>query len=182
MVIRGHYVGLPLSQLESIRTQLLSALDSMRQGKTFSEVDMGGKMGKKQLLSYSEVVHDLKEVQHALKVELPEVYGKSIKRLIPNFNTPTIPPINGFFVTGASKLTGGIVSDGLYEFQKGRSHLTLQYNYYMHSDTLSQLAKDTEGVWGLYGGAGARYDVMSGASDVPSGSKNTYWENIEVGR
>ena len=182
MVIRGHYVGLSLTQLESIRTQLLSALESMRQGKTFSEVDMGGKMGKKQLLSYSEVVHDLKEVEYALKKELPEVYGKPVKRLIPNFNTPSKPPANGFFVTGASKLTGGIVSDGLYEFQKGRSHITYQYNYYMHSDTLSQLAKDADGVWGLYGGAGVRYDVMNGLTEVPVGRSDAYWENIEVGR
>ena len=86
MVIRGHYVGLPISDLENIRTQLLKGLEDLREGKTFSEVDMGGKMGKKMLLTYGEVVHDLREVQYALKVELPEVYGKAVKRLVPNFN------------------------------------------------------------------------------------------------
>ena len=86
MIIRGHYVGLPLADLENARTQLFSALELARKGARFSEVDMGGKMGKKDLMSYSEIVHELKEVDYALKKALPDVYGKSVRRLIPNFN------------------------------------------------------------------------------------------------
>jgi hypothetical protein len=86
MVIKGHYLGLPLADLESARTQLFAALESARKGNRFSEVDMGGKMGKKALLSYNEIVHELKEVEYALKKALPDVYGKPIKRLVPNFN------------------------------------------------------------------------------------------------
>jgi hypothetical protein len=86
MVIRGHYVGLPVSDLNSIRDQLLQSLEKARLGSRFEEVDMGGKMGKKALLSYNEIVHELKEVEHALKKAMPEVYGRSIKRLVPNHN------------------------------------------------------------------------------------------------
>lgn len=86
MVIKGHYLGLPLADLEKARTQLFEALESARKGNRFSEVDMGGKMGKKALLSYNEIVHELKEVEYALKKAFPDIYGKPIKRLIPNFN------------------------------------------------------------------------------------------------
>jgi len=86
MVIKGHYLGLPLADLEKARTQLFEALESARKGNRFSEVDMGGKMGKKELLTYNQIVHELKEVEYALKKALPEVYGKPIKRLVPNFN------------------------------------------------------------------------------------------------
>lgn len=87
MVIKGHYLGLPVADLEKARTQLFEALESARKGNRFSEVDMGGKMGKKALLSYNEIVHELKEVEYALKKQFPEIYGKPIKRLIPNFNS-----------------------------------------------------------------------------------------------
>jgi len=86
MVIKGHYIGLPTADLQRIRDQLFEALEQARKGSRFAEVDMGGKMGKKALLSYQEIVQELKEVEVALKKALPDVYGKSVKRLIPNYN------------------------------------------------------------------------------------------------
>jgi len=86
MVIKGHYVGLPLADLQNIRDQLFVALEQARKGSRFSEVDMGGKMGKKALLSYQEIVHELKEVEWALKKIMPELYGRQVKRIVPNYN------------------------------------------------------------------------------------------------
>lgn len=86
MVIKGHYVGLPLTDLEKARSQLFEALEGARKGNRFSEVDMGGKMGKKALLTYNEIVHELKEVEYALKKALPDVYGRPLKRIVPNYN------------------------------------------------------------------------------------------------
>lgn len=86
MVIKGHYVGLPQADLENARTQLFESLEACRKGSRFSEVDMGGKMGKKALMSYAEIVHELKEVEYALKKLLPEIYGKPLKRIVPNYN------------------------------------------------------------------------------------------------
>jgi hypothetical protein len=251
MVIRGHYVGLPLSDLENIRTQLLNGLQALREGKTFSEVDMGGKMGKKMLLTYSEVVHDLKEVQYALKLELPDVYGKAVKRLVPNFNkalqysqvilngdsTETYLPEEEFIdagarafhpkegslevslveppimtkvgtqkifyrafdsnntkieavryivilpavtIIGAEKLTGGIVKDGVYSYLDEISVKTFVRGYYAHEDTLSTLAKNKDGVWNLYGGAGASFDSMDGSYKSPISKASQSWSEIEV--
>ena len=185
MIIRGHYVGLEFSELERIKSELHQALKSMREGKTFSEVDMGGKMGKKQLLSYNEVVHELKEIEFALKKALPEVYGKPIKRLIPNFNkTLEAKPRIGIGavvrVEGASLLTGGVLSDGEYYYDHRRSHLTLQEGYYLHTDTLSQIAKLPNGKWGLFGGAGVMFDEMNAVHLTPLTQGVNKWQNIIV--
>lgn len=250
MVIKGHYIGLEVSELERIKTQLLGALESVRGGKTFSEVDMGGKMGKKMLLSYPEIVQELKEINYALKNAMPDVYGKSVKRLVPNFNkslqrfyilikdgkdrylpleefedggaeaydpkegqvpvtVETLPIMNqvgmqdvvysainsvgrkiqsvrkveikpSIFIEGAEVLTGGVVKDGEYSFVKERSAITYQEGYFMHSDTLSQIARNDQSIWGLYGGAGARYDVMDASYVTPITTNIQKWNNIVI--
>lgn len=86
MNVLGHYVGLELSELERIKTEVLQALEKARKGTQFVEVDMGGNKGKKLLLEYPQLVHELKEVNYALKKALPDVYGKATKRIVPNFN------------------------------------------------------------------------------------------------
>lgn len=90
MNVYGHYVGLPLTELERIKTEVLSALEKARKGTQFVEVDMGGNKGRKLLLEYHELVHELKEINYALKKELPDVYGSANKRIIPNFNRTLI--------------------------------------------------------------------------------------------
>jgi hypothetical protein len=86
MNVHGIYKGLSALELEKIKTQILQGLEKTRTGTQFVEVDMGGNLGKKLLLSYNELVHELREVNIALKQVLPEIYGKAIKRIIPNFN------------------------------------------------------------------------------------------------
>lgn len=90
MNVYGHYLNLSASELEKIKTEILTALEKARKGVQFVEVDMGGNKGKKQLLTYAELIHELKEVNYALRKVLPEVYGKATKRIIPNFNKALI--------------------------------------------------------------------------------------------
>lgn len=178
--MRGHYIGLSVTELEKIRTQLMSSLESFRQGKTFSEVDMGGKMGKKHLLSYGEVVQELKEVQYALKKALPEIYGKSVKRLIPNFNTTLrsrgVKPLS---VIGIQKHTGGLIHDGLFKYVDEMSMVTYQRGYYLSSDGQGQISKDAQGVWSLYGIAGYKYDTQVSSDGAPLSSYSP-WKTITV--
>lgn len=180
MIMRGHYVGLTITELEKIRSQLMSSLESFRQGKTFSEVDMGGKMGKKQLLSYPEIVQELKEVQFALKKALPEVYGRSVKRLIPNFNkTLRQDGVRPLSVIGVEKLTGGLIKDGTFNHVDEVSLISFQRGYYVNIDGSAQVSKDAQGVWCLFGIAGFKYDsqVSSDGSPLSSYSK---WSTINV--
>jgi hypothetical protein len=86
MNILGHYVGLPLEDLEKIKQDVLSALQKARTGVQFVEVDMGGNKGKKQLYNYEELTHELREINFALKKADPDAYGKAVKRIIPNYN------------------------------------------------------------------------------------------------
>lgn len=118
MILRGHYVGLPIADLENARSQLFTALELARKGQRFNEVDMGGKMGKKTLMTYVEIVHELKEVEHALKKALPDVYGRPVRRLIPNFNPSLVSmycqPVGGKIKYLAEELfvdTGAVASD-----------------------------------------------------------------------
>jgi hypothetical protein len=180
MVIRGHYVGLPVEDLETARTQLLEALQSARQGNRFSEVDMGGRMGKKSLLTYNEIVHELQEVLYALKKLQPDIYGKAIKRLVPNFNKPhneiKIPFIQ---VKNAGKLTGGLVQDQNFNYSHERSLLTMERGFYGASDGSAEVARNGNGLWGLYGIAGYRYDYQLAFSTSPL-TQSSAWDRIIV--
>ena len=79
-------------------------------------------MGKKSLLSYSEIVHELQEVLHALKKIQPDIYGKAVKRLVPNFNKPyneiKIPFIQ---VKNVGKPTGNLIKDQNFNYSHERS-------------------------------------------------------------
>jgi hypothetical protein len=181
MFIKGIYVGLPVSELERIRTQLFEALNSAREGSRFSEVDMGGKMGKKALLSYNEIVHELQEVLLALKKAQPDIYGKPIKRLVPNFNkhigTRVLEPF--VCVYGIDKHTGGLIKDGAFTYKAGRSLLTFEHGYYEHFEQSAQLAKNGNGLWGLYGIAGYRYDYQRDFSGSPLTTSGN-WDVVQI--
>ena len=181
MFIKGIYLGLPVAELERIRTQILEALNSAREGSRFSEVDMGGKMGKKALFSYGELVHELQEVMYALKKAQPDIYGKPIKRLVPNFNKHIASRIVHDFVqvSGIEKLTGGLITDGKFLVMTGRSLLTFEHGYYEHENASAQLAKNGNGVWGLYGIAGYRYDYQRDLSGSPLSTSGA-WDVIQV--
>lgn len=180
MVIRGHYVGLPVQDLETARTQLLEALQSARKGNRFSEVDMGGRMGKKSLLSYNEIVHELQEVLYALKKLQPDIYGKAIKRLVPNFNKPhneiKIPYI---VIENVGKLTGYLIKDQKFNFSHERSLLTMERGFYGADDGSGEIAKNGNGLWGLYGVAGYRYDYQLALSSSPL-TQSSAWDRIIV--
>lgn len=181
MVIKGIYLGLPVPELEKIRTQLFEALNSAREGSRFSEVDMGGKMGKKALLSYNEIVHELQEVLYALKKAQPDIYGKPIKRLVPNFNKFIGTRVTDQFlvVTGIDKHTGGLIKDGSFVYKAEKSLITFEFGFYEHFEGAGYLAKNGNGLWGLYGIAGFRYDFQREFSSSPLTTSGR-WDIIQV--
>lgn len=165
VTVRGIYVGLPKAQLEAIRTQLFAVLEQAREGKRFDQVDMGGKMGRKSLLSYDQIVQELKEVEFALKKLDPELYGPVIKRLIPNFN-PILGDIASqdksvnFLVTGIDAASGGLIKDGVFVFNDGVSPYRLHRGYYINGDKSATLEISPESTWSLYDRAGHEYDTQ----------------------
>jgi len=181
MIIRGHYVGLPVAELLEIRKELLLSLSEARKGSRFAEVDMGGKSGKKSLLSYQEIVHELKEVLFALKKAEPDVYGSPVKKLIPNFNKNHYGKVHVPFVVvkGIGRVTGNLIKDGKFEYVDETSLITFTRGYYKHWDGQGYIAKNGNGVWQLFGIAGYMYDFQSNLSESPL-STSLPWDKIEV--
>ena len=181
MIIRGHYVGLPVVELLEIRKQLLTSLAEARKGSRFAEVDMGGKSGKKSLLSYQEIVHELREVLHALKKAEPDVYGSTVKRLIPNFNKRHYGKVDVPFVMvkGIGRVTGNLIKDGKFEYRNEISLITFEKGYYEHFDGQGYIAKNGNGIWQLFGIAGYMYDFQRELAASPLTS-SFEWDKIEV--
>lgn len=165
LTVKGIYIGLPKAQLESIRTQLFAVLEQAREGKRFDQVDMGGKMGRKSLLTYDQIVMELKEVEYALRKLDPEVYGAIVKRLIPNFNPilgeiASTPNTGSFLVTGIENISGGLISDGVFKYDDGVSPYRLHKGFYINGKESATLEKSPLNAWSLYDRAGHEYDTQ----------------------
>ena len=174
-------MGLPILELEEARTGLLNALKLAREGKRFEEVDMGGKMGKKSLLTYGELVQEMREVNYALRKADPELYGAITKRIVPNFRTTTIvarPATYGLFVKDTEAASGGLIASGLWLYHSNQGPI-LGGEHYINDAETGSLEKDSSGVWILYDAGGGTHDSQSVAADLPLTS-NGAWGVLEI--